>query len=158
MKILVIGAPKTGKTRFANKLARENNIKLFDRLPQKFIKKTDLALGEICDYRADFIFVSDILQLEYKNKEQDYIITAGPLYSYCHFLYKANFTDPSEKTFEYLWIMMTMSKIALDSLWYDDIYYIPYKKEDDTFSFYIDQAIKKTIKEFALERKIKTIE
>lgn len=158
MKTLVIGAPKTGKTRFANKLAKENKAKVFDKLPQKFIKKTDLALGEICDYRADFMFVSYILELEYKNTDQDYIITAGPLYSYAHFLYKANFSDPNEKILEYIWIMMTMSKIALDSLWYDEIYYLPYKNEDDTFSFHMDQAIKKTIKEFFLEKRITTVE
>ena len=159
MRALVIGAPKSGKTRFANKFGKERNVKVFDGLDKKFIKKTELALGELSDYRTDFMFVSDILALEYKNRKEDYIITAGPLYSYLHFLFKAGFNENDKALLENMGPLMMMASIALDSLWYDEIYYLPYKKdEEDTFSFYIDKGIKDTIKEFKLEEKITTIE
>jgi cytidylate kinase len=158
MKILVLGAPGVGKTKFAKSLGRKRKLKVFDGLPEKFIKKTDLALGEISDYRVDFIFVGDILSTEYKNQDIDYVITAGPLYAYCHFLYKTSLTEDDAKVYEYLWIMMTMSRIALDSLWYDEIYYIPYKGEEDTFEYLLDKMIKNAIKEFSLEEKVTTVE
>ena len=158
MKILVIGAPKSGKTRFANKIGKEKNLKIFDGLDKKFVKKTDLALGELNDYRTDFMFISDILMLENKHQDDDYVITAGPFYSYCHFACKAGLLDNDEKKMDLLWVMLAMSRIALDSLWYDEIYYLPYKKEEETFSSYMDLSIRNTIRELYLKEKVKTIE
>ncbi len=158
MKVLVLGAPNSGKTRFANKIAKEKNLKVFDGPDKKFVKKTDLALGEINDYRTDFMFISEILMLENKHKDENYVITAGPFYSYCHFACKAALIQDDQKKFDILWLMMTMSRIALDSLWYDEIYYLPYKKDDETFSSYIDSSIRNSIRELYLEKKVITIE
>ena len=158
MKILLLGAPGSGKTKFAKKLAQEKKLKIFDKLPQSYIKRTGLALGEISDYRSDFMFVSEILLKEYKNQDTDYVITAGPLYSYAHFAYKANFIDTEQKKFDILWMMMAMSKIALDSLWYDEIYYLPYKKEEESFSFYMDINIQNMMRELYIKEKVTTVE
>jgi len=154
----MLGAPGSGKSKMAKKISQERNLKILDRLPQKFVKKTDLALGQFSDYRTDFIFAGDVLLKEYKYEKEDYIITAGPLYTYCHFAYKATLIEDTEKKFDILWHMMAMGRIALDSLWYDKIYYLPYKKEEDTFSFYMDRCIKNAIKEFYLKEKIITID
>lgn len=158
MKILVLGAPGSGKTKFAKKIAKEHNLKVFDKLPENYIKRTGLALGEISDYRSDFMFISDILLKEFKNQDENYVITAGPLYSYAHFAYKSNFIKSDQKKFDILWMMMAMSKIAIDSLWYDEIYYLPYKKEEESFSFYMDISIKNTIRELYIKDKVTTVE
>jgi GTPase SAR1 family protein len=159
MKILIIGAPGSGKSKLARSLARKHKLKNFDNLPEKFIKKTDLALGEVSDYRSDIIFTSSILEMEYKHRDNDYVITAGPFHTYCHFLTKVSFLDKDDpKILEFLWIILTVGRMTLDSLWYDEIYYIPYKKEEDSFSFYFDESIKKTIKEFNIGEKVITLE
>ena len=159
MKILVLGAPGAGKTKFAKSMGRKRKIKVLDSLPQKFIDKTGLALGGFSDYRADFIFTSEVLTLEYKNEDNDYIITAGPLYAYAHFLTKATVNNKDDKVLEFLWIMMTMSRSALDSLWYDEIYYLPLKDaEPDSFEFIIDASIANAIKEFRLKEKVTVVE
>lgn len=158
MKILLLGAPGSGKSKFAKKIAKEKDLKVFDKLPENYIKRTGLALGEISDYRSDFMFVSDILLKEFKNQEENYVITAGPLYAYAHFAYKSNFINNDQKKFDILWMMMAMSKIAIDSLWYDEIYYLPYKKEEESFSFYMDINIKNMIRELYIKDKVTTVE
>lgn len=158
MKVLVIGASGTGKTKFAKSLGRKHKLKVFDDLPAKFIKKTELALGPISDYRTDFIFVSDILMTEYKNKDIDYVITSGPLYAYAHLLAQAKLINKDEKLMEYIWLLVTMSRIALDSLWYDEVYYLRYKGDENTFEYAVDESIQNAIKEFNLSKKVTLVE
>lgn len=158
MKILLLGAPGSGKSKFAKKIAKEKKLKILDRLPEKYIKRTDLPLGELSDYRTDFMFISDLLLKEHKLQEEDYVITAGPLYSYCHFAYRSNFIKNEQTKFDLLWIMLAMSRIGLDSLWYDEIYYLPYKKEEENFSYYMDINIKNMMKELYIKDKVITVE
>lgn len=142
MKVCVIGAPKSGKTKFAKKIATEKELHLIDNLPQKYIKKTGLALGHISDYRVDTMFVGNILENEYKYKEQGYVITSSPLYTLAHFVFKASFVgDDEERLMRLLWPSALLNQIINDSLWYDEIYYLPYKGKDE-LSEQLDKAIR----------------
>jgi hypothetical protein len=149
MKVCVIGAPKSGKTKFAKKLASEKQIHLIDNLPQKYIKKTGLALGHISDYRVDIMFMSNILENEYKYKDQGYVITSSPLYTLAHFVFKANFINDEEKMVRILWPSALVNQVINDSLWYDEIYYLPYKGKDE-----INAQIDKSIRQVFFDQKI----
>lgn len=142
MKICIIGAPKSGKTKFAKQKASESKIKLIDGLPNKFIKKTGLALGHLSDYRVDIMFMSNVLENEYKHKEDGYVITSSPLYTLAHFVFKANFVGKDEeKMIRLLWPSALLNQVINDSLWYDEIYYLPYKGKDE-INIHLDKAIR----------------
>jgi hypothetical protein len=53
MKVALVGAPKTGKTKLAKEMANER-YKVVDNIPQKFARKTGLLLGENADHRVNF--------------------------------------------------------------------------------------------------------
>lgn len=151
MRICVIGAPKSGKTKFAKKIANEKNVKVIDGLPQKYVKKTGLALGHLSDYRVDVMFVGNILENEYKHKDEGYVITSSPLYTLAHFVFKANFIEDSEeeKLMRLLWPSALLNQIINDSLWYDEIYYLPYKGKDE-----MSQQIDKAVRQVFFDQKI----
>jgi hypothetical protein len=150
MKVCVIGAPKSGKTKFAKTLAKDKNLNLLDNLPQKYIKKTGLALGHISDYRVDMMFMGNILENEYKYKDEGYVITSSSLYTLAHFVFKANFVgDDDERMVRLLWPSALLNQVINDSLWYDEIYYLPYKGKDE-----INAAIDKAIRQVFFDQKI----
>lgn len=150
MKVCVIGASKSGKTKFAKKIATDKSLQLVDNLPQKYIKKTGLALGHLSDYRVDMMFVGNILENEYKYKEEGYVITSSPLYTLAHFVFKANFVGNDEdKMMRLLWPSALLNQIINDSLWYDEIYYLPYQGKDE-----INQQIDKAIRQVFFDQKI----
>lgn len=157
MKILVIGTPKSGKTRFINKKIKEYpNLLNLDNLPKKYIKKTGLALGRLSDYRVDIMFTCHVLELENKHKDDDYIISSGPLYTYSHFVAKANYSS-EEKAIQALWPAMFLSNVITDSFWYDEIYYLPYRGEDE-YNQILDKAIQQSIKNLGLQKRVTTVE
>lgn len=150
MKVCIIGAPKSGKTKFAKQKADEINVKLIDNLPQKYIKKTGLALGHNSDYRVDMMFMSNILENEYKHKDDGYVITSSALYTLAHFVFKANFVgNDEEKMMRLLWPSALLNQVINDSLWYDEIYYLPYKGKEE-----INQEMDKAIRQVFFDQKI----
>lgn len=151
MRICVIGAPKSGKTKFAKAKAQELQIKLLDNLPKKYITKTGLALGRVSDYRVDVMFSSHILELENKYKEDGYVITASPIYTLAHFALKANYidNDDQEGVNRVLWSSIFLAQVVQDSLWYDETYYLPYKGKDE-----YNQALDKSIRQVMADRNI----
>lgn len=158
MKILVIGAPKSGKTKFINSQIKENpTLKNLDNLPKKYVKRTGLALGRISDYRTDIMFVSHTLEQQYKNKDNDYIISSGPLYAYAHFIVKAKLAASDEKAAALIWPAALLNRMVLDSFWYDNAYYLPYNGNNSD-SILIDEAIRQSIKDLGLKDRIKTID
>lgn len=157
MKILLLGTPKSGKTRFGNKLAKERNINFIDKLPEKYIKKTDLALGRVSDYRVDMMFTCHVMEIENKHKDEDYIIAAGPLYTYCHFVCKTKLVENEERMESFFWPAALLTRFIQDSFWYDEVYYLPYKGEDEYLQFF-DGAISQAIKDLKISDRIKTVE
>jgi hypothetical protein len=157
MKILLLGTPKSGKTRLGNKLAKEHNIKFLDKLPEKYIQKTGLALGRISDYRVDIMFSCHTMELENKHKEEGYIIACGPLYTYCHFVCKTKLLENEEKIESFFWPAALLSRIIEDSLWYDEIHYLKYKGDDEYFQFF-DESIYQAIGDLKIRDRIKTVE
>jgi len=159
MKIFVIGTPKSGKTRFVNKIIKEKSELDFvnlDNLPKKYIKKTGLALGRISDYRVDIMFSSHVLEQEYRNKDKNYIVSSGPLYSYSHFVAKAKFMS-EEKAMEALWPAALLGRIVRDSFWYDKAYYLPYKGKDE-YTILLDKAIRQSILDLKISKEIEKVE
>lgn len=151
MRILILGSPKSGKTKFAKSLSEKNKIKLLDNLPKKYITKTGLALGKVSDYRVDIMFACHVLELENKHKEEGYVLTSGPIYTLAHFVMKANYieTDDEQSMNRLLWPSVLLSQIAQDSLWYDEIYYLPYEGEDE-----YNQALDKSLRQVMVDRNI----
>lgn len=151
MRILVIGAPKSGKTKFAKAKAEERGIKLLDNLPKKYITKTGLALGRISDYRVDVMFAAHTMELENKHKEDGYVITSGPLYTLSHFAMKANYVDTEDQDTlnRILWTSVFLSQVVQDSLWYDEMYYLPYEGNDE-----YSRALDKSIRQIMVDRDI----
>jgi hypothetical protein len=144
MKILVLGAPRSGKTKFGKKKAEEHSIKLLDNLPKKYITKTGLALGRISDYRVDVMFAGHILEQENKYKDQGYVITSSLMYTLAHFAMKVNYINDEKDIDRYLWPGVLLAKIVEDSLWYDEIYYLPYKGEDE-YSKALDKSLRQVM-------------
>lgn len=159
MKTLIIGAPGSGKSKFGRKKAKEQGVKFLDKLPEKYIKKTGLALGRISDYRVDVMFACHCLELENSLRDADgFVITAGPLYTYFHFVNKVRALEGEKQDATlYMFPGLFMGELVRKSLWYDEIYYLPYKGKDE-YSIFFDESIQKAIKDLGIKDKVTTIE
>lgn len=160
-KILVLGVEGSGKTTFARKLAKENGYRLIDDLPRKFIKRTDLAIGFVSDYRADLMFMFDSLEKEYKYHSENYIITTSPIMTYTFFVYKTILSSKdnydTERMLHYLPAGALAAKVAVDSFWYDQAFRLPYKGKDERLGF-LDECLNKALRELGLIEKVEVIE
>ena len=84
MKIAIVGAPGSGKTTFARKLAKEHGIPLHDNEAQKFTKKTDLIVGIGTDSRIEIMLMAARLQSAYENWEKSGVYTQTLLDSFAY--------------------------------------------------------------------------
>jgi hypothetical protein len=157
VKYLVIGSPGSGKTKFANKKAKQEDLKVIDNLAKKYQEKNDLSLGRLSDYRVDVMFACHVLEVENKNKNSDFIITCGPLYTLCHLACKVKFMNDNDKIDKIFWVGNFLNRLVLDSLWYDEIYYLPYKGNDE-YNIIFDESIRSTFKDIKIEKRITTVE
>jgi hypothetical protein len=154
MKILLIGAPGSGKSKFGRKKAKEHSVKFLDKLPEKYIKKTGLALGQISDYRVDVMFACNCIELENSMGDNGFVITAGPIYTYFHFVNKVRLLESEKQDATiYMFPGLFMGDVVRDSLWYDEIYYLPYKGKDE-YSIFFDDSIRRAIKDLRIKDRV----
>lgn len=84
MKIAILGAPGSGKTKFANRLAKSLRtdeglkIRVIDNYAQRIQKSSGLALGPWASYSENFMVAGERMQLESAQKA-DYQITCGTI-------------------------------------------------------------------------------
>jgi hypothetical protein len=157
MKYLVIGSPGSGKTKFANKKAKQENLKVIDNLAKKYQQKNNLALGRLSDYRVDVMFACHTMEIENRYKDQDFIITCGPLYTLSHLICKVKFLDDENKIDTLFWAGNFLNRVIMDSLWYDEIYYLPYKGKDE-YNIVFDQSIQDAFSDLKIEKRITRFE
>jgi cytidylate kinase len=75
MKIAIVGAPGSGKTAFAKKIAKEYDIPVYDNEAQKFTKRTNFIVGLGTDFRIETMLFAQRLETASKYWEKDGVFT-----------------------------------------------------------------------------------
>lgn len=155
MKVALLGAPGSGKTRVANALALKLNEpgdswtwKVVDKYVERLRKRTDLPY----DYRADFPQNFQVMTERWVAEAQalkDYenTITCGSIYETLAYTLAVQFPSPRSESemlaqTEYLNVcyrfLGAMEDTTAD---YDLLFYLPYKQMEDSWHGIVDQKI-----------------
>jgi hypothetical protein len=77
MRIALCGVPGSGKTAYANKLKPEYTV--LDRIPQKFSRKYDVAVGYPATWWVNGALANLRILAEYENKEETNLVSTTTL-------------------------------------------------------------------------------
>lgn len=151
MRVGLIGAPKSGKTRVANAMAArldKESWKVVDKYVDRLAKRTGLPY----DYQADFPGNVSVM-CERWNAEHEAlkgypnIITCGTLYETLAYTLAIEFPQPQSEAemvaqVQYLDVNYRFLGAMEDTTTnYDLLFYLPYKEKQSTWHGIIDQKI-----------------
>lgn len=151
-KIALVGAPETGKTRFARKLKKDHGFNVVDNIPEKFSRATDLLIGPEADYRVDIALFGIRFQEYYRARErgEDFVMTTTVLDSLAYTSLGFEYSEydrvilagqPEEDSldannFPFFYNISMITKLFRDSWLYDETVYFPVSSEVDPDSDY----------------------
>lgn len=137
MKIGILGAPKSGKTKLANALSKEYDVRVVDNYVQKIQKSTGLALGPWASYGENLMIQGSRMLAEAKVTEDS--ITVGTIVdTLCYAAIKTDFM--MQQTAEHRQAAYNLASGAMQGLgvwlaetWdYHLCFYLPYSIEKRT--------------------------
>lgn len=154
MKIAIVGAPGTGKTKKARELAKETGYSVIDNIPQNFSRRTKLAIGFPSDYRVDMILAGERLEKILDNWNNDIIMTSSILDSLAYARVRQVLLDDTETDEFELQKGLDMLGIfyhaTMNSFGYDKVYLMEYKKKDE-MNLLIQGALEETLEHLGVE-------
>lgn len=155
MRIGLVGAPGSGKTKFANALTKEldeYDLSIIDRYVPKFSKRYDFAVGHFASFIPNLSIALDRLGLE--NAAQDNFITCGTIFETMSYLLlhanEANkrSADGRLEVARASATMGAMGMLVTDGTFYDYLFYLPYKTERNDWDGALDKLIPQLVEEF----------
>lgn len=154
MKIALIGAPKTGKTKLGKQIAKDENLTLIDNLPQNLSRRTGIAVGFPSDYRIEIMLAAKRLEEMLVNWENDVLMTTTILDSLAYgrirqITQEETEVDDFEKAKIYNMVELWYHGM-LNTFNFDKVIFLPYKGKNETTKF-ISGALEDTIKHFEVE-------
>lgn len=162
-RIGLVGAPGSGKTRLAHKLADElrqeyGTTKVIDSYVQPIIDKTGIALGHFATYLGNLMIAGERLQAELAwQKAKVNSITCGTILETTTYLSTAvgiqKERDPQNNyLFERARVQLESFGLILhDTFRYDHVFYLPLPETDDKeviFDQHLDQELEAAIRLF----------
>jgi GTPase SAR1 family protein len=166
IKVALVGAPKSGKTRLANKLKKSDGFEVVDNIPQKFSKATDLVVEPGVDYRIDLALLG-LRYLEYNkaaHKDKSFVMTTTYLDSLAYSGYAfermdyeriVSSPDPVESLLDidtnpHYFCTVIESKIIADSWLFDKTIYLPYAGKNEVYQK-VDSYLQSMLERYGLE-------
>jgi nicotinamide riboside kinase len=159
--VYLVGAPKTGKTQVAKKLAATlANSRIVDCPTKAQVKQLNYPLGNLADYRIE-TYLANMRALECmgnspKNKDVEWLIVANsPLtnlaYAVSILENISTYTEPDEDEVEQ-WMVTVFYLIRLckDTVWNDNFIFLA-GNDGTEFGQQLEQNLKNALYEFSLE-------
>jgi len=162
MRIGLLGAPGSGKSKLARALGEEHGLKVVDNYVQRLQKKTDLALGPWSSYPEHFMVASKRLEEEYAAGFDKRITVTTILDTITYAAFHADVSlrkDKEAVRANYQAAQSAMGGLGLlfAETWdYDISFFLPYsekeyEKRKDTWQVALDSAYVDVIDSFSPE-------
>lgn len=149
MKIALLGAPKSGKSKFAKALAKEladvAELKVIDNYVNKLSKRSDTAMSHFASYIPNLMVATERVALE--NAAGDNFITCGTIfdtisYTVLHGRAASKFADEAQaEAARASATLGAMGMLVADTFKYDYAFYLPYKKDKDDWNGDLNRLI-----------------
>lgn len=154
MKIALIGAPKTGKTKLGKQIAKDEGLTLIDNIPQNLSRRTGIAVGFPSDYRVEIMLAGKRLEEMLVNWDNDILMTSTILDSLAYgrirqISQEETESDDFEKAKIYNMVELWYHGV-MNTFGFDKVIFLRYEGKDDRNKF-ISGALEDTIKHFEVE-------
>lgn len=160
--IYLVGAPKTGKSAVAKKLAATiPNSRILDIPTTADVKKLDYPVGNLVDYRVETYIATqralESFSTSPKNQGVDFLILANsPLTNLAYAVkiidgLEQRGVDKDDPEFEQWFVTIGfLWRLARDSVWNDLFFFLP-GNDKTTFGADIEEVLKATLTNIGLE-------
>lgn len=154
MRVAIVGAPKTGKTKLLKKSFSDINPS-FDNIPQNLTKRSELAIGFPSDYRTEMILAGERLEKMIKSFNYDDCVFTSTILDSLAYARVRQLVDEEVQNDQFL-MGRTMALIdiiyhaMLNTFKFDKVIFLPYTGKDEK-SLLISGALQECMDHFEVK-------
>ncbi len=160
MHIALIGAPGSGKTKLAKKIAKyDSTFKIVDGYVPKLEKRTNIALGYLAPLVPNLMVAAERLAAEHNARDKsENVISCGTVieniaYTAHHAIVLLDTVDDPVVASVRVNATMDALMLFLEAWYYDYVFYLPLVQSEDTseYALKLDHSIRDILTTFRVD-------